>query len=693
MEAAMTWILGKIIKVVLILAIAAALIAVAVVMFVNPNDFKEEINKALNAYTGQHFVINGNVQWTFKPEVALYLEDVDINTNSNIKQIVIYLDPISIFANTLLIENLHIDQATLTIDLASMRIPDNKQTDTQVSTNPVANSTAPSQQPQQSPPKKATKSKYADIKHTDVKSATILITDKENAINWELRNINVDFTSLTLNGTNKLAPFVLQGELLDLEHKQNFTVDTTVTLDLQKCSVELDPINITWNDVTFTGNVEISQYNTQPMLEAKLNLAGTETAELLQHLDPYYEQLNSNENHTLGLDIAFKYYTNGKILDVTAFDLKIDEGALSGIFKLSFAAPYQANFELMANDMNFSPLTSITNRMFPSTPAGHSLAYDLIKNVTLSGKFMGKNLLLSNNYQLDQISLQTVIQDQKAQILPITFGAFGSLHNMSVYVDMSNDLPFIQITEQADNVDIGRLIALFGMQETLTGTASIRASLEATGKDLSSLMSTVTGGINMNIRSGKYYGLNLDELANFEVNLIKDTFKKLAGGQIDNLSSYLTDQSSKWIDSQNQNPYTEFSNADFKANFSVGESKDSSISIVTKDYSLKATGNINFAQDMLNLTAQITSNHTPKIEIVKLAKYLQETPFTMTITGTPTKPIYGPEIRKYTTTSIELLLKAAMETATTKMVEATPPNQKTDKTANELFVNSLQVLK
>lgn len=671
----MAWILGKIIKVVLILAFAATLVAVAVVMFINPNDFKEEITNALHSYTGQEFTIKGNVQWTLRPDVAIYIENIDVNKNSNIKQIAIYIDPWSIFADTLVIENLQISQASLNIDLASLRTPETTK-----------------QASEQNKPRNNTR-KHANIKRTDIQEATILITDKDNGINWELKNINLDFNNLVINGANKFAPFALQGQLIDLEHKQSFTIDTTVDLGLQDHTVDLDPIRITWNDITFTGNMEILQYASQPMIDAKLNLEGAETAELLQHLDPYYQQLNPSENHTLGLDIAFKYYSQGKILDVSTLDLKIDEGALNGLFKLSFAPPYQANFELMANDMNFEPIMSITRRMFPQTPAGHSMAYNLIKNVSMSGKFIGKNLLLSSNFQLDQISLQAVVQDQKAQISPITFGAFGSLHNMTLYIDMSDDLPFVQITEQADNVDFGRLISLFGLPETVTGTAALKANLEATGKDMTSIANSLTGGINMTLRNGKYYGLNLDELANFEINLIKDTFNKLASGQISNLKSYLTDQSSKWIDTQRQNPYTEFKNADFKAKFNVGVSKDSSISIITKDYTLKANGSIDFVQDELNFVAKITSNREPKIEIVKLAKYLQDTPFTMTITGSPTKPIYGPEIRKYTTTSIELLLKAAMETATTKMVEATPPNQKTTQTANELFVNSLQVLK
>lgn len=680
----MVWLLGKIIKVVLILAIAVALIAVAVIMFVNPNDFKEEITRALKSYTGQEFVINGNIQWTLKPEVALYIENVDINNDSNIQQIVIFLDPFSLFANTLLIENLQINQATFTIDLASLR------SSTDDNTTPVsANNTNQHSKPH----KQISKTKKTNIKNTDIKEAKILINDKENNISWELRNLNIDLKNLVLNGTNNFAPFVLQGELLDLVHKQNFLIDTTVHLGFQDHTLDLNPFSITWNGVTFTGNLDVSEYNTRPILSSKLNLEGAETAEFLQHLDPYYNQLNPSEDHTLGLDIEFKYHTHGKILDVTTFSLKIDEGAFSGIYKLSFDAPYQANFELMANDMNFEPIISIARSLFPTTPAEDSLAYTLVKNVTMSGKFIGKNLVLSSNFQLDQISFQSIIQDHKIQISPITFGAFGSLHNMSLYIDMSDDVPFVQITEQADNVDFGKLITLFGSPEVLSGTASIKANLEATGNNLNTLMSSLTGGLNMSLRNGRYYGLNLDELANFEINLIKSTFKKLASGEINDLNSYLTDQSSKWIDTQRNNPYTEFTSADFKVKFNVGVSKDSSISLITKDYSLKATGSLNFAQDNINLIAQIKSNREPKIEIVKLAKYLQETPFTMSITGSPTKPIYGPDIRKYTTTSIELLLQAAMETATTKMVEATPPNQKTDKSANELFVNSLQVLK
>lgn len=656
----MPWLIGKIFKFLILLLILVAVVIAAMLLFIDPNDYKDDITNTLTAATGQSFTIQGDIQWSLGTVTSITISELNMNGNSSFKQVVFDFDLFSIFSNTIMVENLQVAEANIVVDWQA-----------------------------QPPMPLRVENQRVQIKQASIKDADITFVDSQKAINWQLKNASLTTENFSTNSGLNLAPIKLQGDLVDAIHNQAFNINTTMTIALDKNAINLDPLDITWHETTFHGTGSISQFQA-PIITAKLSLPDTETNELLQKLNPYFDVKNSKSNHSMHAALEFSYYVADKILDLTKIDLGLDNGTLAGSFKVGFATPYQANFELNAQNIDFEPLILLARSTMPALQF-NTVPTELLRNLVLSGKFVGKNLNFTDELTIDQLSLQVVAQDSKFQIAPISFSTYGSTNNLGLYIDVTGDLPFIRINEQAENVEISRWLHLFGAQR-LAGTAAIKASIEGLGNDLPAILASLNGGVNFTVNNGTYYGFNLNNLADFEINLIREAFTKVASGHGDELQNFIMSESSKWIDGQKNNPYTKFTRLDLKAKFVTGISKDSSVIVETDAYTLHANGEINFVDDTINFTSTITSKNQPKIDIVKLARYLQQTPFTMTIVGTPSKPVFRPDIRSYASKSIESLLAAALQTATTRMVEVTPPNQKTTKTANQLFIDSLQAL-
>ncbi len=79
-------------------------------------------------------------------------------------------------------------------------------------------------------------------------------------------------------------------------------------------------------------------------------------------------------------------------------------------------------------------------------------------------------------------------------------------------------------------------------------------------------------------------------------------------------------------------------------------------------------------------------------DVQVLTSYIKATPLSMTINGTLDQTTYGPNVQGYVTSILKTAITDIQTQALAKMLAATPANDKTDKTATELFLNSLQSL-
>lgn len=666
----MGWLIRKLIKLIMLLILIGIIGGIVYIFVVSPNKFKPQITKALQTYTGQPFVINGSIEWTLRPRMNLVLHDVVLGKSADdktpaiqIKEADMSFDILSLIKNNATISDITLNNVVIDWALTKALTANTKNVG-----HPLL------------------------VENFQLKNGSIALKDPTEHLNWQLQNFTANASNLMINAGQEIPAIQIQGDLLNLDNNTKYTIDTNLKFDLNKHALNLDPLKMTWNDTPIEGTASIANLDTEPVISGNMAMNPTDVGALLKKMDPYFANSSMKVAHTMQMQTDYLYTPKDQILDLTKFHLQVDKGMMSGDVKLGFASPFHAEFNLSANNIDFSPIGLLGSAMFPAIHTMNSIPVELIKNVVVAGKFSGTQLTINNELAIDQLHMEISGQGGVVQIMPVIINAYGGTHNAALHLDVTSNLPTIQFTEQADKVDLEPWLKL--MQETniISGTASVKASLQATGTDVATLKQSLTGGINLYVNKGTLQGINANKLMQFATQTTTDIFNELSSSPAANMNVLAIKRSSDWIKTQQDNPKTAFEHLEFTADFAQGVSQKTNLAMTTDVIDLKGAGSYALSDQSVNFSTTMVDLVDVTAESKVLAGYIKQTPLAMTITGTLNKPVYGPNVQTYVLSVLKASREDLLNQAVSKMVSVTPPNAKTDKSASDLFINSLQSL-
>lgn len=668
----MFWLLRRIFKLAVFLIILSLIVGVVLILFISPNKFKDQISTTFESYLGHPVQISGPISWKIRPDAMLSLQQLSILKSAQdptpilqVQDVTIYFDLFSLMSNKLVVNDLQINNISFGYDVLKDLIS-----------------------------KSSSNARRFIVQSLKVKNAEIEIQDPSNKLNLRLQNTSFSTNSLIINANQDIPPISLQGQLLNLDHNTTCAVNTVVKINREKNSIALAPLNIDWNNTPLQGTATIEQYNSVPIINGNLSLAAIDVGMLLKKLDPYFTNNNVPVSHSLQMNMNYSYAPKDQILDVSKLNLQVEQGSLEGDLKIMVAAPYQTEFNLTAKNLDFNPIFLLGSAVFPSVHTMTTIPTELLSNLIIKGKFSGNKISFTPDLVAEQLNLEINGQQGIVQVAPIIMNAYNGQHNLSLNIDVINkQQPFFTFTEQANNVDIAPWIKLLNNGvDLIKGSANIKMSLEAMGNDINTLRQTITGGVNLHVNDGTLQGFDVTKLMQFATQTATDIFNALSSSATSNLNNLAVTRSSDWIQTQQNKPVTKFSRCELKADINLGVTTKASIAMNNNLIDLKGDGKFSVIDGSINFDTKITTKTDISSDIKDLINRAQQSPLSMTISGTIGKPMYGPNVQGYVMNVINLTKEDLTNIAITKMVSVTPPNVKTDKTASELFFASVKSL-
>lgn len=660
--------IGKLFKLLIIVIILGVLAGVGFVLFADPNNYKEKINNILQTYTGLPLTVNGSIDWIIRPEALIKLQDVTLNAPDSdkpaiqIKDMTIKMDTAKAFKDNVVIKEVIINSPMINWQQTKAAIHG-------------ANSTG----------------KACTIQKLALKNGTITVQELDDNIDWLLQNVSFTADSFVLNGASELPALKVEGLLTNVSNNVQYTIDTTAKFDVKGHILTLDPLKMIWNDTPMQGSAVIKQYDTDPVISGNFALAATDIGTLLSKLDPYYANSDAVINNIMQVETAYSYTPKDRVLDLTKLNLQIDKGMMSGDVKLGFTSPYNAEFNLNAENFNFVPLGMLGSALFPASHTMNTVPVDFIKQISVQGKFTGTQVNFTNTFALEQMHMEVKGTNGVVQFAPVLINAYGGTHDIALQMDVTGAQPKFALTEQATKVDLDPWLKLIGNDKVISGQTNLKASLQATGNNVVAIKQSINGGINLFVTDGLLYGVDVTSLMQFSTQTVTDIFKELTTSAGTNMNVLAIKKSSNWIQTQVDHPKTKFDNFELLVQIENGKSKQASIAMTNNAIELKGRGSFVLSDQTINFDTTIEPRNEPT-DIKILAKYMAATPLSMTITGTITAPTFGPNVQAYVTNILKSGITDLQNEALKKMISATPANAKTDKTATELFLNSLQSL-
>lgn len=665
----MGWI-GKLFKLAMLAIILCIVALIAFIVFANPNSYKPRITELLQTYTGLPFKIEGDIEWTLRPISILKLQDLTLAdpTDSNnpavkIKDVTLRIDMGKALSNHIVITNLAIN-------------------------NPVINW----MQTKQIINSEHTPAKPCTIEKLTVKNGSITIQDPKDQMNWLLKDLSITADSFILNANQELPSLHLEGELVNVAHNVQYSLETTAKFDAAKHVLTLDPLKMIWNETPMQGTAIINQFDTDPLISGNFAMAPTDIGALLRKLDPYFANSDTQINHTMQVETAYAYTPKDQLLDLTKFNLQIDKGLMSGDVKLGFIAPYRAEFTLSAENFNFAPLGMLGSAFLPALHTMNTVPVDFLKQIVIQGKFTGTKVAFNDAISIDQMQMEITGQGGVVNISPVLINAYGGTHDLALNIDVTGPTTQVQINEQATKVDLEPWLKLSNNDRIISGSANLKAQLQGGGDNIDAIKQNLSGTISLFITDGVLYGVDITRLMQFSTQTVTDIFKELAVSPAANMNVLAIKQSSNWIQTQADNPKTKFDHFELSVEIGQGVSKQASVTLTNNAIELKGSGDFRLSDQFINFATTTISRIEIPADVQVLGQYMKATPLNMTITGTINRPVFGPNVQGYVTTILKTSIADLQQQALIKMLAASPANIQTDKTPSEIFLNSLQSL-
>ena len=538
--------MGRITKIILGLVAALvalfAIAAIAVFLFFDPNDFREDISKAVKESTGRDLTIDGEVSLQLFPWIAVEIGHTALGQAPGFGD-----EPFAEFDRAQLSVRLlplllrrEVTVGTAELDALHLSFEVNSDGLQNWSDLIAAEESTESEQG-------APGASSIDISGIDIRDASIRYIDNQTGDSYFLTDVSFGLGQISANGDAVPVKGSLRFDIQPMAYSGEVSVDTAVAFNQNARTVSI-------GDSTLEGLIEGLANS-----PTSLNF---ETAGIEVQLDKQIVAMQPIEISVLGVDVAaqlqpFSYAgavePAGKI-QVAAFsprslmhlfDVEAPETAdpvvLSRVImdvdaKVSESAIELSNVNIKLDDTTFTgslvaPRSStgkyrfdlvgdtidLNRYMEPASEAANSstgdsapteLPADLIKPLNARGGLKIATVVLGD-LKLEQVTLGLDTANGRMRIHPISADLYGGSYSGDVRLDVAGSKPVLTLDEKVQGVDLASLALAMFEQENITGSMNGNFKLTGRGNDLAEIQRSLAGSMSFELKDGAYEGIDV----------------------------------------------------------------------------------------------------------------------------------------------------------------------------------------
>ena len=554
------------ISVVSLLLLIAAIIG-GIFLFVDPNEYKNEIATTVKEATGRQLTIAGDIKLSIYPWIGLSLGATQLSNAegfgkipfASVEAVEVKIKLLPLFQQRLEMQKirLHGLRASLAKNKAGVSNWDDLAASTTVASD---------KQPGTGAPKSQTTPTTKEPAQVMVALGALAIDglELENAhLEWndQQANQHIVIDKLTLRtGVLALpAPVDLSLSLdikvnnpelvshVDFAGQVSFDLDTqqyhannldltvkatgsglpvnpmeaqllaNVKADLKQQHININNLKLNTLGASMTGQVNITGLESSPAASGKIAVANFSPREVTKKLG--IDLPNTTDAAVLNhvkLNLDFNGDIDGARLN--NLTVMLDDSKLTGSASVkNFSAP-AIRFDIHVDDIDVDRYLPPTTEALPTPPpsgaataAVTQLPIEPLRALNLKGNFKLDKLKITGARSTD-ISLDVNAKDGKITLNPIKAKLYNGSYEGNIGVDVKSDTPKLSFNEALKSVNVGPLLKDTMGKELVSGTANASMQITATGSDLDAIKKTLNGNARFSFLNGAVNGVNIAQL-------------------------------------------------------------------------------------------------------------------------------------------------------------------------------------
>ncbi|MGX1200379.1 AsmA family protein [Marinobacter sp. MBR-105] len=555
----------------LLLAVAAVAIAVAVI---NPNDYKPQIEAAVEKQTNLDLMLEGDIGWSFIP-LGLELNQVEANLDGErfvaLEQLIAQIDFWSLIAmspqvNTFLLSGLDAHLEVNEQGEGNWTRIMREQTATA-----EAGTAAAEQQPAQETAEPETQSASGEalnfnVENVEISNASVHYNDLSTGQSVTLEDFTVTASDITLgsefpldirfrvetsqpqfavDGSIKariqanqaLNEFAVSGlnAVFDMSGEpfggESVTAELAGSLaaNLENETASLSDFSASLANLSLNTNLNVKGFGDKPALDGRIEISEFSLKELLNNLgQPAIETTDPEVLKAIALSTNLGGEPGVVALSdlvITLDDTRFNGGgsynlAIGGLVfdlegdKLNADRylPPSAEGDSQGVGNGDTQTDSNTQTAGASQPETDLLPLETLRTLLLDIDF-GLGELIVSNLTINDIAASTTAKDGLLQVDEFSGKLYYGSFGANATIDARTDNPKWRIRSDVTNVQTLPLLTDLAEVDMLSGGANLKVAVDTTGNRISALRENANGEISFNLAEGEFRQMNLTRMA------------------------------------------------------------------------------------------------------------------------------------------------------------------------------------
>jgi AsmA protein len=541
----------------------------AILVFLDPNDYKQEIQNVVKQNTGRDLIIDGDIKLSIFPWVGLQLNKVGLTAADGFgHKRMLDMNQMDVRLELLPLLSKEINVAKIVLDGLNVNLKVNKKgvTSWDDLVHPT-NKTTDNAKPQPKKEKQTTINKKTSapteipklvLGGVEFTNANVHYVDLTSATDINLKNFNLIIGQFELGKPFKMSMdfsvengepavtaniafggfytidlknehYIIKNMFLKVDAKgqsipggqQQIALDANADINLKKDLVRLQKMTFKVANVVLNGKATIKNAMASPKVNAIVSIDEfnlRETMETLKMALPEMADLTTltaiSANLMLNADL-----NNAQI---TGINLQLDQTNLTGELSVkNFLKPeVRYNFVLSEIDVDryLPPKKEQPEEapkeegktQAPEKDVPIDLPVEMMMGLDIKGHFRAKGFKVMN-LKTQQTDIGLLAKSGLITISPLSMNMYQGTMNGKTIIDVRGKKPVYRFATKLDGVEVEPLMNDFMEIDKVQGKILANINIHTTGNSVNQLKAALNGQLNLALKNGAIKGFNLSK--------------------------------------------------------------------------------------------------------------------------------------------------------------------------------------
>ncbi|GLS89763.1 cell envelope biogenesis protein AsmA [Psychromonas marina] len=510
---------------------------VLLLVLVNPNDYKPQIEAQVKQSINRDLHIKGDIGWTFFPQLGFSSGQIELdNLQGFDKPHLVKVNEAAIGINILPLLKGQISLGELILDGFEVTLLTAKDGSSNMDNmGPTEKSSATDSTTEEitSPASDSEASSFFDMSKTELAGISInnAIIEIEDLQTGSYQKIAINEIKLGQFALNKETPLSINTKLIIDDLQAQITLSTMLLVNTDLSEISLKALQLDTDvstDALPNGGLK-STLKTDIIYLAnskKVTLDGVDINTVISG-----DNL-PNKKVTTQLNADINYQLNNQLASINNLKLMIDQLTLDGELSVQTGQLTKVRYALVANEWDLNPYLPKTEQSTSSTSdqktgtneksAEQEVEPDLsfLNGLDIDGTLKIAGLMVEK-IKIGEINKHLIINKGKAQLKPLTAQLYDGLLTLNGNIDASKGLNKYQVSTQLKGVQLRPLLTDAAEVDLLSGNTNFNFNGKGQGLTTSKIKQGITGKGNFSLLDGELYGVNIPQ----EIRTIKAKLK------------------------------------------------------------------------------------------------------------------------------------------------------------------------